>query len=42
MQDLTLMTALSPKGNPEMKTLTAMLKALGLRLTVKPISPSHA
>lgn len=38
----TLYRTLSPQGNPEMKTLTAMLKALGLRLAVTPIQPSQA
>jgi probable addiction module antidote protein len=34
----TLYRTLSPQGNPEMKTLTMMLKALGLRLAVMPIA----
>ena len=34
----TLYRTLSPQGNPEMKTLTAMLKALGLRLAVMPLA----
>jgi probable addiction module antidote protein len=39
----TLYRTLSPQGNPEMKTLTTMLKALGLRLAVMPITThSHA
>ncbi len=38
----TLYRTLSPQGNPEMKTLTTMLKALGLRLSVTPITTSHA
>lgn len=28
---------LSPEGNPEIKSLTAILKAMGLRLAVQPI-----
>ena len=38
----TLYRTLSPQGNPEMKTLTAILKALGLRLAVLPIKTGHA
>jgi len=38
----TLCRTLSPQGNPEMKTLTAILKALGLRLAVLPIETGHA
>lgn len=38
----TLYRTLSPRGNPEMKSLTAILKALGLRLAVEPIETSHA
>ena len=36
----TLYRTLSPRGNPEMKTLTAVLKAMGMRLSVKPIDKS--
>jgi probable addiction module antidote protein len=32
----SLYRALSPKGNPTLKTLTAVLKAVGLRLAVTP------
>ena len=32
----SLYRALSPKGNPTLKTLTAVLKAVGLRLSVAP------
>lgn len=32
----SLYRALSPKGNPTLKTLVAVLKAVGLRLTVTP------
>ncbi len=31
----SLYRALSPKGNPTLKTLTAVLKAVGLRLSVE-------
>ncbi len=33
----TLYRTLSPQGNPEMKSLTAILKAMGMRLAVQPI-----
>jgi len=33
----TLYRTLSPKGNPELKSMNSMLKAMGLRLTVAPI-----
>lgn len=32
----SLYRALSPKGNPTLKTLVAVLKTLGLRLSVEP------
>lgn len=32
-----LYRALSPKGNPTLKTFTAVLKAIGMRLDVAPI-----
>lgn len=35
-----LYRALSPKGNPTLKTLLAVLKAVGMRLSVEP--ESHA
>ena len=38
----TLYRTLSPQGNPEMKTLTAIFKALRLRLAVLPIKTGHA
>lgn len=34
----TLYRTLSPEGNPEMKTLVAVLRAMGLRLSVKPLA----
>ena len=36
VQRESLYRALSPKGNPTLKTLTAVLKAVGLRLAVAP------
>ena len=33
----TLYRTLSPKGNPELKSLTALLHALGMRLVVQPL-----
>jgi len=33
---------LSGKGNPELKSFTALLAAAGLQLSVKPISPAKA
>jgi probable addiction module antidote protein len=32
----SLYRALSARGNPEMKTLVAILKAMGMRLSIKP------
>ncbi len=37
-----LYRTLSPKGNPELRSLVAILKALGLRLEVKPIRAAKA
>lgn len=37
----TLYRTLSPQGNPEMKTLVAILKAMGMRLSVKPLEDTH-
>jgi len=37
----SLYRALSPKGNPTLKTLTAVLKAVGLRLAVAPELPDR-
>jgi probable addiction module antidote protein len=36
----TLYRTLSPKGNPELKSMNSMLKAMGLRLAVRPIGKS--
>ena len=33
--------ALSPQGNPELRSLTALLKAMGMRLAVQPITAPH-
>lgn len=38
----TLYHTLSEQGNPELKTLSAILKAMGMRLAVQPIRHSHA
>ena len=37
----TLYRTLSPQGNPELRSLTAMLKAMGMRLAVQPVTQSH-
>lgn len=37
----SLYRALSAQGNPEMKTLVAILKAMGMRLSVKPLEDTH-
>jgi len=34
----TLYRTLSPKGNPELKSMTALLSAMGMRLAVQPIA----
>ena len=34
----TLYRTLSPKGNPELKSLTALLRAMGMQLAVRPLS----
>jgi len=39
----TLCRTLSPQGNPELKSLSALLKAMGMRIAVEPIkSPIKA
>ncbi len=38
----TLYRTLSPKGNPELKSFKALLKAMGMRLAVQPISKTAA
>ena len=35
-----LYRTLSPEGNPELRSLTAVLKAMGLRLAVEPLQQS--
>ena len=37
-----LYRALSPKGNPTLKTLLAVLKTVGMRLSVEPEHPAAA
>jgi probable addiction module antidote protein len=36
-----LYRSLSPKGNPTLKTLLAVLKSVGMRLSVEPENPVH-
>jgi len=38
----TLYRTLSPQGNPELKSLTALLKAMGMRLAVQPLDTSRS
>ena len=38
----TLYRTLSPKGNPELKSLTALLRALGMQLAVRPLAHKGA
>jgi probable addiction module antidote protein len=38
----TLYRTLSPQGNPELKSLTALLRALGMQLAVRPLSRKRA
>jgi probable addiction module antidote protein len=38
----TLYRTLSPKGNPTLKTLLAVLKTVGMRLSVEPEHHAHA
>ena len=38
----SLYRALSPKGNPTLKTLVAVLKTVGMRLSVEPEEHAHA
>ncbi|NIE78340.1 addiction module antidote protein [Pantoea sp. Ap-967] len=37
-----LYRTLSEKGNPEVRSLTAILKVMGLRLAIQPIHPAAA
>ena len=38
----TLYRTLSPKGNPELKSLIALLRALGMQLAVRPLPRKRA
>ena len=38
----SLYRALSPKGNPTLRTLVAVLKAMGMRLSVAPVPKARA
>lgn len=38
----SLYRALSPKGNPTLNTLVAVLKVVGMRLSVERETPAHA
>lgn len=38
----SLYRALSPRGNPTLRTLLAVLKTVGMRLSVKPDNHAHA
>ena len=38
----TLYRTLSEQGNPELKTLSSILRAMGMRLAVQPLHPSHS
>ena len=38
----TLYRTLYEKGNPEIKTLSAILRAMGMRLAIEPIKHLHA
>lgn len=42
LNSTTLYRTLSPKGNPELRSLTALLKAMGMRLAVKPVGKTAA
>ena len=42
LQRESLYRALSPKGNPTLKTLMAVLKTMGLRLSVEPGAHTEA
>lgn len=37
----TLYRTLSEQGNPELKTLSSILRAMGMRLAVQPIKSGH-
>lgn len=42
VQRESLYRALSPKGNPTLNTLLAVLKSVGMRLSVEPENKAHA
>jgi probable addiction module antidote protein len=42
VQRESLYRALSPKGNPTLNTLLAVLKSVGMRLSVEPEDKAHA
>lgn len=42
IQRESLYRALSPKGNPTLNTLLAVLKSVGMRLSVEPQDKAHA
>ena len=37
LNEKSLYRALSARGNPELKTMVAILKAMGMRLSIKPL-----
>jgi probable addiction module antidote protein len=37
----TLYRTLSAQGNPELRTLASILKAMGMRLAIQPITPAR-
>jgi probable addiction module antidote protein len=37
----TLYRTLSPQGNPELRSLSVILKAMGMRLAVQPLGHNH-
>ncbi|MFA6015705.1 MAG: addiction module antidote protein [Gallionellaceae bacterium] len=37
----TIYRTLSDQGNPELKTLSSILKAMGMRLAVQPLNHAH-
>lgn len=37
----TLYRTPSPQGNPELKSLTSILKAMGMRIAVQPFKPAR-
>ncbi len=42
LNSTTLYRTLSPKGNPELRSFTALLKAMGMRLSVKSVGKTAA